>query len=297
MIFTSFPELIDEFREIQKKIHEKNIKKKFKKTDFQNNLDQFSKVFKLSLKEKEIVTFLFLDRTDEDVDEYFSSRRLDVTKLTKSIKYFCRFFELKSDELKDILSKDSPLIRAGIVRKSKREDTLELSESVVGFLGGLNKHSIEDDYVKKMDLSDSLLLKDHNVSQEKTHAINNLLSISGGCNIILYGHPGTGKTEFAKSLAKDSGKKMYFINQSDAAGEESLDFRKQAIIAAHNIIQGEDSIIVVDECDTIINIHNGMWKCDTEEGSDRKAWVNDFLENANHKIIWISNRIDGIDEE
>jgi SpoVK/Ycf46/Vps4 family AAA+-type ATPase len=53
---------------------------------------------------------------------------------------------------------------------------------------------------------------------------------------------------------------------------------------------------VVDECDKIININNGMWQCDTDEGSDRKAWVNDFLENAKHKMIWISNRVNGIDE-
>lgn len=296
IVLTSFPNILSEYKNLQRKIHERSILKKFPKTDFQKNLEQFSQVFGLKPKEIEIVTFLFLDRTDEDVDEYFSSRRLDITKLTKSIKYFCRFFELRPDELKDILAKDSPLIKAGIVRKTRREDTLELSETVVSYLGGLSKQSIEEDYVKEVCLSDSLLLTDHNVSPEKTHVIKNLLKVKGGLNVILHGHPGTGKTEFAKSLAKETGKKVYFINQSDTDGEENLDFRKQAIIAAHNIIQGDDSIIVVDECDEIVNINNGMWKCDTEEGSDRKAWVNDFLENAKHKIIWISNRINGIDE-
>jgi SpoVK/Ycf46/Vps4 family AAA+-type ATPase len=296
MVFTSFPNILSEFKILQQKIHEKQILKKYPKTDYQKNLENFSSVFKLTVKEIEIVTFLYLDRTDEDVDDYFSNRRLDITKINKSIKYFCRFFELKSDELKDIFAKDSPLIKAGIIKKSKREDSLELSESVVSFLGGLSKQSIEDDYVKEVSLFDSVLLKDHNVSVDKTHAIKKLLEVKGGVNVILYGHPGTGKTEFAKSLARETGKKIYFINQSDTDGDESLDFRKQAIIAAHNIIQGDDAIIVVDECDKIININNGMWQCDTDEGSDRKAWVNDFLENAKHKMIWISNRVNGIDE-
>jgi transitional endoplasmic reticulum ATPase len=296
IVFTSFPNILSEFKILQQKIHEKSIQKKYPKTDFQNNLEKFSNVFKLSVKEIELVTFLYLDRTDEDVDDYFSNRRLDITHVTKSIKYFCRFFELKPDELKNILAKDSVLIKAGIVKKTKREETLELSETVVAFLGGMSKQSIEDDYVKEAPLFDSILLKDHNVSLDKTHAIKKLLEVKGGVNVILFGHPGTGKTEFAKSLAKDTGKKIYFINQSDNEGEENLDFRKQAIIAAHNIIQNDDAIIVVDECDKIINIHNGMWQCDTDEGSDRKAWVNDFLENAKHKMIWISNRINGIDE-
>jgi transitional endoplasmic reticulum ATPase len=295
-VFTSFPNILGEFKRLQEKIHSKSLKKSYPKTEFQNNIEAFSSVFKLSAKEMEIITFLYLDRTDDDVDDYFSNRRLDITNITKSMKYFCRFFELKADELRTILAKDSVLIKAGIVKKSRREDTLELSESVVGFLGGMNKQSVEDDYVKEADLSETLLLTDHNVALDKTQTIKNLLGVKGGCNIILHGHPGTGKTEFAKSLAKETGKRIYFINQSDTGGEESLDFRKQAIIAAHNIIQGDDSIIVVDECDKIININNGMWKCDADEGSDRKAWVNDFLENAKHKIIWISNRINGIDE-
>ena len=296
MVFTSFPNMVSEYKKLQQKIHERNVLKKYPKTDYQKNLENFSSVFKLTPKEIEIVTFLYLDRTDEDVDEYFSNRRLDITNMAKSIKYFCRFFELKSDELREIFAKDSPLIKAGIIGKTKREDTLDLTESVVSFLGGLSKKSIEDDYVKEVSLFDSILLTDHNVSLDKTHAIKKLLEVKGGVNVILYGHPGTGKTEFAKSLARETGKKIYFINQSDTDGDESLDFRKQAIIAAHNIIQGDDAIIVVDECDKIININNGMWQCDTDEGSDRKAWVNDFLENAKHKMIWISNRVNGIDE-
>lgn len=294
-IFTNFPHFHKLYMSKQKDILFQSINQRAP-TTYQKAIKKFSDVFKLSSNEKAILNFLYLVSTDKEVEEFFTNSNIDMTNITKSLRYFCRFLEIKPNEIRDILSKDSVLMKAGIIKKHKRSDSLELSETVVSFLGGLNKHSIEADYVKKADLTETLALKDHNISDEKIKAIQNLLSTKDGCNIILYGHPGTGKTEFAKSLAKESSKKIYFINQSDIDGDESLSFRKQAIIAAHNIIRTEDAIIVVDECDKILNIYDGMWKCETDESNDRKAWINDFLEKAKHKIIWISNRVDGTDE-
>lgn len=291
-----FPKIFRSCTEALEILISKKVTSGLKKTDYQKNLERLQMIFKLSPIECEIITFLYLDKIDDSVDDYFSGRKLDLTNISKSLKYFCRFFEIKPDKLRELLSKDSVLIKAGIIHKQIHEETIRLSNSITAYLGGVSNHTIESDYVKEIDLNETLLLKDHNTNLEKNEAIKNLLSTDKGCNILLFGHPGTGKTEFAKSLAKETGKRIYFINQSDTDGEESLSYRKQAIIAAHNIIQGDDSIIVVDECDKIINIFDGMWKCDNDETNDRKAWVNDFLENAKHKIIWISNRIDGIDE-
>lgn len=295
-ILANFPAIFGKFHAALLDVLSKNQNGMSKKTDFQKNLEQFSKVFNLSKKEMDIITFLYLDRVDSEVDDYFTNRTKDLSNVARSMRYFCRFFNLKSDELRKIFSKENPLMKAGIIKKGKREDSLALSENVVSYLGGLSKDSLEDDYVKEAKLSEVIDLKDHNVNQDKIQTITHLLESQIGSNILLYGHPGTGKTEFAKALAKATGKRIYFINQADEDGEESLTFRKQAIVAAHNIIAEEDSIIVVDECDTILNIYDGMWKCETKDSSDRKAWINDFLEGTKHKFIWISNKVEGIDE-
>jgi transitional endoplasmic reticulum ATPase len=300
-IFENIPHLFETYKEIQKKLFEKTIHKEIKQTEFQNKLKEFSQIFNLSNKEIEIITFLFLTKTDSVIEDFFGGRDMNLSNLSKSTRYFCRFFEIKPWELREFFSKNSVLIKAGIIQKSsfirrRSENVLELSDTVVSFLCGISAENLESEYVKKVSLNDALKLNDHNVSDEKKSIFKHLLSTDKGCNIILYGHPGTGKTEFAKSLGLETGKDIYFINQSDENDEEDLDFRKQAIIAAHNIISPKNSIIVVDECDTILNIFDGFWKCETKDGQDRKAWINEFLDNATHKIIWISNKVNGIDE-
>lgn len=295
-IFMNFPQTQTPFKDYLNKTLSRDLKRIYKSSQFKKNLDQFRSIFKLSAKELDIITFLYLDRVDGDVDSYLSSRQIELTNVAKSVRYFCRFFNLKADELRAIFSKDSTIMKAGIVIKNRRDNEISLSENVTSFLGGLSRSDLKEDYVKKIDLKDVIELKDHNVASDKIETMVHLLESNVGSNLLLYGHPGTGKTEFAKALAKKVNKKIYFVNQADNEGDENLEFKKQAIVAAHNIIESENSIIVVDECDPILNIYNGMWMCETKDGKDRKAWINDFLENTKHKVIWISNRVDGIDE-
>lgn len=293
-IFTKLPGLFETFKKIQNKILENRLKKEIKNSPFEAKLSEFAKIFKLSKKEREIVTFLYLAETCDEVSDFLSAEPLNLNKPAKCLKTFCKFFDANPQQVKEILAKDALLVRAGIVKK--RRDEIDLSVSVLGYLNGLNMHSLEEDYVKKADLKETLFLQDHHVAQEKVLALKNLLSTTAGTNILLYGHPGTGKTEFAKSLAKETGRDVFFIRQSDLSGDEDLSFRKQAIIAANNIIQSKKAVIVVDECDKILNIVEGNWRSDDEAMSDGKAWINDFLETTKHKIIWISNKINAIDD-
>jgi SpoVK/Ycf46/Vps4 family AAA+-type ATPase len=294
-LFEMIPDLFLVYKEVQNVILEKSLKKKLEQSDFKKYLENLKQVFKLNEKEGDIITFLFLVKADDRIDDFFGSRNIDILSLAKSTKYFCRFFEVNPEEMRRMLSKDSTLIKAGIIQKPRRED-LELSDNVLSFLGGYSNDTLESKYVNKIDLTDALRILDHNISNEKSNIFKNLLDIDKGCNILLYGHPGTGKTEFAKSLALETGKTIYFVRQSDTGGDENLDFRKQAIIAAQNIIDPTNSIIVIDECDTIVNIYDGMWKCESEKSQDRKAWINSLLETSIHKIIWISNKVGGVDD-
>jgi len=114
-------------------------------------------------------------------------------------------------------------------------------------------------------------------------------------NILLHGSPGTGKTEFAKAVTKSVGMEAMFVKQTDEDGDESLSHRKTALVAAQNVLRERACVLIVDECDPIINTNGGLFICDNGEKKDEKSWINHYTERSDLKIIWISNRVDGID--
>lgn len=280
-------------QEIVKTVNVK-IKKKTARQSISTKLDELTSVFKLNKNESEIVLFLYLIVSDQYVDNFFDSRYLNMTSSVKGISKFARLFQIKPKELREIFSKDGKLFRFGILDKISGDDRLRLSDSIVSFLSGYEKINIFDNYLKTINNEETLPLDKLNVSKQDSEIVLNLLKAQKGVNIILYGEPGTGKTEFAKSLGDKLGKKVFFVKQKDKEGEEDLSFRKAGIIAAQSLLEANNSLIVIDEAESIIRTKTNVWSCDKR--GDNKAWINDLLESTKHKIIWITNSINEIDD-
>lgn len=56
-----------------------------------------------------------------------------------------------------------------------------------------------------------------------------------GVNILFYGEPGTGKTSFAKTLAKELGLDLFEIRQGDRNGERNSPQSRMAGIRICNV--------------------------------------------------------------
>ena len=118
-----------------------------------------------------------------------------------------------------------------------------------------------------------------------------------GANILIWGPPGTGKTEMARHVAQALRKKCIEINSVDADGrplkaDHRLDCYRfcQAILA-----RGSNAIVVFDEVEDIL--------CDGTytrfgfkgEGTFTKGLLNKVLETNATPSIWITNTVDGVD--
>lgn len=110
---------------------------------------------------------------------------------------------------------------------------------------------------------------------------------SRGKNILLYGKPGTGKTQLARALAEKLGAPLYEVPTKDShsgamTGRVRLDAAKMAQMFLEDRL---GAVLLFDEME------------DAFRKSDQlaKGWFNQMLEENRAPVIWISNNISAVD--
>jgi transitional endoplasmic reticulum ATPase len=112
-----------------------------------------------------------------------------------------------------------------------------------------------------------------------------------GVNLLFYGPPETGKSEFAKTLGARVGFSVQFIGETNDESAEPSRRESIAALMIANAIGGSASrtIIVVDEAD---DLFVGVDEEDASSRRGSKAFKNRLLERAVVPTIWIANDID-----
>jgi AAA+ superfamily predicted ATPase len=121
-----------------------------------------------------------------------------------------------------------------------------------------------------------------------------------GTNLLLYGPPGLGKTEFARLAAKIGGGQAFAVPRADEQGNTpSPSERRMAYDAFQRLCQGETNpVLIVDEAESVLeeSIFARLFgRRGGSEGLDTKAWLTQALESNPLPVIWIANNERGID--
>jgi ATPases of the AAA+ class len=110
---------------------------------------------------------------------------------------------------------------------------------------------------------------------------------SRGKNILLYGKPGTGKTQLARAMAEKLSAPLYEVPTKDShssamTGRVRLDAAKMAQMFLEDRL---GAVLLFDEME------------DAFRKSDQlaKGWFNQMLEENRAPVIWISNNISAVD--
>ena len=159
-----------------------------------------------------------------------------------------------------------------------------------------SQEALIDEIVPKIKTS-KLTAKDfvyvNEYSYIKDILVNAIKEHKKGVNILLYGKPGTGKTELARTLIKESGANGYEVieNARDSHVGVSLDvgFRNNDFAAIRRILKSnENAIILYDEAEDF------FYQSDRVKGT--KSGVNYILEDNPNPVIWTTNNINGMEE-
>jgi transitional endoplasmic reticulum ATPase len=262
-------------------------------------LDEIGTIFNMNQAELEMLLLFYLINTDSVVDRLHDAinERLNVRTylgITMRNKWPVAIMTgFKKTDVDKALSKSSTIIRSYLIN-----DDLLIPSEIVGFLEGAEDTPISNRYFRNF-IGQAVPLDCHTIDKKHIEMVRTIVRHKPrdqGVNVLLYGEPGTGKTEFARSLGQSLGLSIYEINNLDEESEKEKGvnyFRFRALLACQRIVAVSTSLILIDEADTLLNSVPAFFSIGP---AAEKGQINRVLDDSKAFVIWITNRYDGIDD-
>ncbi len=258
---------------------------------FETRVDELQKCLGLEDSERELMVVLFLKENEElklgDLDFRTFRGAIDLRKLAVSSG-------MTESQLSYSLSGKGNLRKYGVI-----DDDGDLNRAFVNYLQGVGTQALTERFWTRCT-EEALPWEFHGkIAENHGAVISDMVRskpASCGRSILLYGAAGAGKTSFAVSLAAHLGRELYFIAQTERDATRhhySCSFRYAALAAAQRQLDPEKCILVVDECDDMIEANKvgdfpgRFFLC--PDGAITKGQLNAAIDENRHTVLWICN--------
>ena len=206
--------------------------------------------------------------------------------------YYAMALDRSYAEVAKAMSSHGKLLKFNLLDKSYDFSRRTLG----GYMDGVSNETIERRFYVKGDGKDVLPWEFYgDLASKDGEILKRMIAASGGkCNVLLYGAPGTGKTSFAHSLAKELGRTAYEIKQGDDDGKNMrAEARMVGIQVCNSQEDPAESLMIVDEADELLRGTScgfGLFGFEFGGGkSTEKGVTNTLLDEMNIPAVWISN--------
>ena len=255
-------------------------------SDLEKSLFAMQRMFDLTDREREFCEFLFIISVYSGPERFFDDH-LGCLGFPGR-KHLLAILDMHAHELNQILG--GQLQRIELLEFYGQQ--FRLNDGYHPFFQNPSPDSIQGSLYVRL-YPRAIPLSFHLIEEKVTEFVLGLLKVrpETSTHILLYGPPGTGKTSYAHGLLQRLKVPSYDILQDERSLSNK---RRTAIFACINMTNtGEGSIILVDEADNLLNTGSGfMVQGETHD----KGGLNRLLETPGARIIWITNRIDDIED-
>jgi transitional endoplasmic reticulum ATPase len=255
------------------------------KSEIEKNVEIIKKMFNLESHEIDLVVFLFI-MGSFNVPESLFDINLGCDRFAGR-KYLDNILGLTTTQTARTISK---LEKMGIMYNGPH--SISLDDDIITLLQNPHSDQLSKQYFQPINPC-KIPLDFHFVEPRVLSFLKQLVRIKSesSTNILFYGPPGTGKSTMANALANTAKVPVYAITRDERNKSENC---RTAIIACMNMTNtGKGSVIIVDEADNLLNTMNS-WTLRGE--TQDKGWLNNLLEKPGTRMIWITNRIEGIED-
>ena len=268
------------------------------------NIDLLASRLDFKALDKLILAYAILTENSRVWPDLFQNHKVGTEQQFYS--YLACMFEYDVHDVKRHLSRGSFLRQSGLVNIEKccyEDAKFMLMDGIEEAM--FAEHNTVNDLMSCFLVPSSrsrLSMEDYPHAKQHIEVMQSIISSAlrneeKGVNILMYGTPGTGKTELVKVLAEKLDLNLFEVKTEDHNGDAVKSSQRLSSyrLSQQLLAQDKESLLLFDEVEDVFPSRAFSFFGMEVKSGENKGWMNKTLEGNALPSIWVCNQVSQID--